>query len=720
MAALSIQVPYPVFYDRDGQPLDNGNVYIGTAYLDPVTNPIQVYYDETLTIPANQPLKTSNGYVYRNGTPTQLYVNAVNFSILVNDSKNTLVYSFPDGTGFSPNASNVAFTGFKGQVGYVSDLAGNDGSDWIGFTSAGTGAVARSAQDKMRDIVSVKDFGAVGDGVADDSAALQAAANTGRPINLDGASYFTTSTITITNDIIGPGEITGDASGGAVNLIAVDADNVTLRDVTLTGNSANAAASANVAVSAENQSWLTLQNCTIKNGRIRHRNTQLSYQYGLRIENCDIDCDFTLNDYVVTQNDIITVRGINGVWIENNNITFTNCHRVAKLADTEGWVSGQVTAYRTRNVSFSGNTITGSTGSNKQVVDMFNGLSDAVLIGNNVTVTGFSRVFENKTDSIAQPWNQNITVANNHLSNDSLVLNFAGTYGDSNPAVDVGWQNLTIIGNTIICTAAAAATAVIVRWQHDLVFTNNQIIAPAANALTTGGNALQIYGTRFCTFNSNTVKYGNVLFSTISTGADRTHAPVMLSIAASNNTVEEFGATSSTTGRGGFVFANMATAETANLSINVNGNAFYKSTSPVLSNAGAVAFITCTIAEVLVVSNNAKFATASEERVIILTSTITQFGAENNSWDFYGTAASASTLNLPGGQVVEITGTSNISTITAANNAGRRVSLIFRDVLTVNDGSNLRLAGNFTTSADDTLSLVCDGTNWYETSRSAN
>lgn len=719
MAALSIQVPYPVFYDRDGQPLDNGNVYIGTAYLDPVTNPIQVYYDETLTIPANQPLKTSNGYVYRNGTPTKLYVNAVNFSILVNDSKNTLVYSFPDGTGFSPNASNVAFTGFKGQVGYVSDLAGNDGSDWIGFTSAGTGAVARSAQDKMRDQVNPKDFGAVGNGTTNDYAALQAAANTGLPINLDGASYFTSSTITITNDIIGPGEITAN-TGGASTIIAVDADNVTLRDVTLTGNSANAAASANVAVSAENQSWLTLQNCTIKNGRIRHRNTQLSYQYGLRIENCDIDCDFTLNDYVVTQNDIITVRGINGVWIENNNITFTNCHRVAKLADTEGWVSGQVTAYRTRNVSFSGNTITGSTGSNKQVVDMFNGLSDAVLIGNNVTVTGFSRVFENKTDSIAQPWNQNITVANNHLSNDSLVLNFAGTYGDSDPAVDVGWQNLTIIGNTIICTAAAAATAVIVRWQHDLVFTNNQIIAPAANALTTGGNALQIYGTRFCTFNSNTVKYGNVLFSTISTGADRTHAPVMLSIAASNNTVEEFGATSSTTGRGGFVFANMATAETANLSINVNGNAFYKSTSPVLSNAGAVAFITCTIAEVLVTSNNAKFATASEERVIILTSTITQFGAENNSWDFYGTAASASTVTLPGGQVVEITGTSNISTITAANNAGRRVSLVFRDVLTVNDGSNLRLAGNFTTSADDTLSLVCDGTNWYETSRSAN
>ena len=175
MAALSIQVPYPVFYDRDGQPLDNGNIYIGVANLDPVTNPLQVYYDEALTITASQPLITSGGYVYRNGTPTQLYVNATDFSITVNDSKNLFVYNFPEATGIGSGASSVSFTGFKGQVGTVSDLADGDGSDWIGFTSAGTGAVARSAQDKMRDVFSVKDFGAIGDGVTDDSNAIEAA-----------------------------------------------------------------------------------------------------------------------------------------------------------------------------------------------------------------------------------------------------------------------------------------------------------------------------------------------------------------------------------------------------------------------------------------------------------------------------------------------------------------------------------------------------------------
>jgi hypothetical protein len=45
----------------------------------------------------------------------------------------------------------------------------------VSFLQAGTGAVPRSVQSKERDIVSVKDFGAVGDGVTNDVAAFAAA-----------------------------------------------------------------------------------------------------------------------------------------------------------------------------------------------------------------------------------------------------------------------------------------------------------------------------------------------------------------------------------------------------------------------------------------------------------------------------------------------------------------------------------------------------------------
>ena len=168
MAALSIQVPYPVFYDRDGQPLDNGNIYIGVANLDPVTNPLQVYYDESLTIAASQPLVTSGGYIYRNGTPTQLYVNANDFSITVNDSKNLLVYNFPETTGIGVGAATVD------------------------YDPPFTGAVTSNytVADKLSQTVSVRDFGAVGDGVTNDTVAIQAALNTGKNVFIPDGEFF--------------------------------------------------------------------------------------------------------------------------------------------------------------------------------------------------------------------------------------------------------------------------------------------------------------------------------------------------------------------------------------------------------------------------------------------------------------------------------------------------------------------------------------------------
>lgn len=49
------------------------------------------------------------------------------------------------------------------------------GSSLVGFIASGAGAVARLSQSKMRETVSVQDFGAVGNGITDDTAKMQAA-----------------------------------------------------------------------------------------------------------------------------------------------------------------------------------------------------------------------------------------------------------------------------------------------------------------------------------------------------------------------------------------------------------------------------------------------------------------------------------------------------------------------------------------------------------------
>lgn len=69
----------------------------------------------------------------------------------------------------------VVQSGNTVQVAAKNVYAGSSGSAQMGFIASGTGAAARTVQAKLRDVVSVKDFGAVGDGSTDDTVAVQAA-----------------------------------------------------------------------------------------------------------------------------------------------------------------------------------------------------------------------------------------------------------------------------------------------------------------------------------------------------------------------------------------------------------------------------------------------------------------------------------------------------------------------------------------------------------------
>ena len=66
----------------------------------------------------------------------------------------------------------------------LDDLLAPSGSGSVGYLPAGTGAVATTVQAKLRESVSVQDFGAVGNGSADDTAAFVAACTYASPRNL--------------------------------------------------------------------------------------------------------------------------------------------------------------------------------------------------------------------------------------------------------------------------------------------------------------------------------------------------------------------------------------------------------------------------------------------------------------------------------------------------------------------------------------------------------
>jgi hypothetical protein len=112
MSALSINPPYPAFAGADGLPLENGYIWIGVVNLNPVVNPIAVYWDAALTIPAAQPIRTLNGYPVYQGTPSRFYAGS-DYSIQVLDSKGSVVYTSFNGNASSGGglASNATGTG---------------------------------------------------------------------------------------------------------------------------------------------------------------------------------------------------------------------------------------------------------------------------------------------------------------------------------------------------------------------------------------------------------------------------------------------------------------------------------------------------------------------------------------------------------------------------------------------------------------------------------
>lgn len=160
---LPVEQPFKTYTGLDGKPLDNGYVYFGMPNLNPITNPVTVYWDAAGTIPAAQPLRTVNGYIMRAGTPANVFFDGA-YSELVQDSKKRQVF-------FARSSDDFSIASL------VIGLSKSLGAGLIGFMQSGIGAAFRTVLDKLRDNVNVRDYGALGDGTDATAAFARASAH---------------------------------------------------------------------------------------------------------------------------------------------------------------------------------------------------------------------------------------------------------------------------------------------------------------------------------------------------------------------------------------------------------------------------------------------------------------------------------------------------------------------------------------------------------------
>lgn len=264
--------------------------------------PVTVYSNDAATAAITQPVPLdANG---RSGTP--VYVTKM-VRMIVYDANGAQLQDIERSDGTRAETSSLVNTSWPltatvdaMATALATSLGGTNGN----FKASATGASARSIQSKLSEQLSVKDFNAKGDGIADDYSAIAAAISAmsllgGGTIVFPAGTYQISQTLTLSgtaaSNILFQGagktssKIRNTAAAGIAISIGGSATNTTFSDIAIVHQTTSTAAAISLS-GGSSTSATVLFRCSITGHRIGISQSSFS-DLGISMYDTDITCD---------------------------------------------------------------------------------------------------------------------------------------------------------------------------------------------------------------------------------------------------------------------------------------------------------------------------------------------------------------------------------------------------------------------------------------------